>query len=298
MRIAITGASGFIGQQLIPFFATRGHETVALVRDRTRTGIFWDPESQQIDAQSLNGIDAVIHLAGESVAERWTADKKARIYNSRIKGTRLLAQTLANLQQPPKDLLCASAIGYYGERGNEILTEESTAGNSFLGRVCVEWESSAEPAAASGIRTSNLRFGIVLSTTGGAFPKMLKPFEIGAGGRLGTGKQYMSWIMLEDSLNAIEFVLQKRQLAGPLNIVAPGPVTNLEFTETLARVLGRPAIIPVPATMAYLAYGNEMADEVLLASDRVVPERLSAAGFCYKFSKLEAALHHAITNRA
>ena len=298
MKIAISGATGFLGRHLAPFLVQHKHEVIRLVRDQNEWGIYWNPDTQEIDTDSLNGIDAVIHLAGESVAERWTNEKKNRILQSRVQGTRLLAEALSRLQKPPSDLLCASAIGFYGERGAEVLTEESEPGRTFLANVCVAWESAAESASRAGIRTSHMRFGIILSTTGGAFPRMLAPFEMGAGGRLGNGKQYMSWITLTDAVRAVDFVLSKRQLAGPVNVTAPMPITNADFTETLSRVIGKPALIPVPATMAYLAYGNEMTDEVLLASDRAVPERLSLSGFDFKYPKLEAALQHIVGERA
>lgn len=275
----------------------RGHDVIPLVRRKDARGIYWNPDTQEIDADSLNGSDAVIHLAGETVAERWTSEKKQRILRSRVGGTKLLVEALRNLPKKPADFLCASAVGFYGERGSEILTEDSMPGTNFLAQVCVDWEAAAASAAQSGIRCSNLRFGIVLSTAGGAFPKILAPFEMGAGGRLGSGKQYMSWIEMRDALSAIEFILSKRALAGPMNIVAPQPVTNQEFTDTLSAVVGRPAIIPIPATMAYLTYGNEMTDQVLLASDRAMPERLSSAGFVFQHGKLEQAMREMIFKR-
>jgi uncharacterized protein len=295
VKIAVTGSTGFIGRYLVAFLADKGHEIVPVVRDNSLPGAYWDPESDFIDTAALAGTQAFVHLAGESVAERWNPDKKNKIYRSRIAGTRLLVRAMSSLQPRPTDFLCASAIGYYGERGAEILTEESAPGKNFLASVCVDWETAAAEAKLAGIRTTSLRFGIVLSTTGGAFPKMLAPFQIGAGGRLGSGSQYMSWIALSDTLRAIEFILFKPQLAGPINVVSPHPVTNIQFTQTLGDILEKPTVIQVPAAMAYLAYGSEMADEVLMASTRVVPERLSISGFQFQYNKLEPALRDIVT---
>lgn len=297
LKIAISGTSGFVGKHVCSFLSELGHETIALVRDPHRRGIYWNPEAGEIDASSLNGIDAVIHLAGENVAERWTAEKKQRIYDSRVGGTRLLVNTLVALQSRPVAFLCASAIGYYGERGAEVLTEDSEPGTTFLSRVCIHTAAASRLLEQAGVRVANLRFGIILSTTGGAFPRMLAPFEMGAGGKLGTGRQFMSWIALTDALSAVNFLLNSPHLAGPVNVVAPQPVTNEYFTETLAGILDKPALIPVPATMAYLAYGREMADQVLLASARVLPEKLSAAGFQFKYPQLETALRHILSER-
>jgi uncharacterized protein (TIGR01777 family) len=282
----------------MPYLAERGHDMIPLIRNTSMPGIYWDPDAHYIDKASLNGIDALIHLAGESVAERWTADKKRRIYDSRVTGTRLLADAVSSLEKRPTDFISASAIGYYGDRGSEVLTEESEPGRTFLARVCVEWEAAASQVSFAGIRASSMRLGIVLSTRGGAFPKMLAPFEVGAGGKLSNGKQFMSWIVLSDTLRAIDFILQNRQLAGPVNVVSANPITNAEFTDTLGLVLRKPTLVHVPAAMAYMAYGTEMADEVLLASDRVLPERLASAGFQFEFSKIEQALEKVVLHRA
>lgn len=262
---------------------------VRLVRLPNADGIFWDPYNRIIEPEALNGSDVVIHLAGESVAERWNNEKKMRILSSRVQGTSLIASTLASLPRPPKVFIAASAIGYYGERGAEILTEDSAAGTNFLSQVCLQWEAATDSARAAGIRTCNARFGIVLSTSGGAFPRMLAPFQLGAGGRLGTGKQYMSWIALPDTMAALNYMVTNAHLSGPINVVSPQPVSNSDFTEILAHVLRKPALLPVPISMAHLAFGKEMADAVLLCSARVVPEKLSLAGFEFRHHALNTA---------
>lgn len=294
MKILVTGSTGLIGSALVSFLTTEGHSVVRLVRSRPKPGGFefeWDPVAGVVDSTALVGIDAVVHLAGESVAERWTEEKKARIRDSRVKGTRVLAEALAKPLQPPKVLVCASATGYYGDRGEEILREESASGSGFLAEVCREWEAAAEPAVQKGIRVINLRIGIVLSPEGGALAKMLFPFKMGMGGVIGTGKQYMSWITLDDLAGVIYHALITDTLQGPINAVAPHPVTNNEFTKTLGKVLGRPTLFPMPAFAARLAFG-EMADELLLASTRVEPARLLATGYTFRYPQLEGALRH------
>ncbi len=221
----------------------------------------------------------------------WTPAVKARIRDSRVNGTRLLCEALARLSNPPRVLVCASAIGYYGDRGDEVLDEASSPGSGFLPEVCQEWEAATEPARAAGIRVVNLRFGVILSPSGGALAKMLTPFKLGAGGRIGDGRQWMSWIALDDVIDAIAYALNTESLAGPANCVAPQPVTNLEFTKTLGRVLHRPTIFPMPAVAARIAFG-EMADALLLASARVLPKELSAAGYPFRYPQLEGALRH------
>ena len=251
----------------------------------------WDPARGSIDAGKLEGVEGVVHLAGEAISERWTAEKKARIRDSRVKGTRLLCDTLAQLPTPPKVLVCASAIGYYGDRGAEVLTEESASGVGFLAEVCRAWEGATEPARQKGIRVVNLRFGVVLSTAGGALAKMLPPFRMGMGGILGSGKQYISWITLDDAIGAIRHALLTEPLQGPANAVAPQPVTNEEFTKTLGKVLGRPTLVPLPAFAARLMFG-EMANELLLASARVQPAKLRATEYTFRYPDLEAGLRH------
>jgi uncharacterized protein (TIGR01777 family) len=238
-------------------------------------------------------VGAAVHLAGESIATgRWTAARKARILESRAKGTRLLAEALAGLEPRPKVLVSASAIGYYGDRGDEALTEDSGSGSAFfLSNVCRQWESATEPAADAGIRVANLRFGVILSAGGGALPRLLTPFRLGVGGTLGSGKQFMSWIAVDDAVGAILHALTTKALRGPVNAVSPQPVTNREFTKALGRVLGRPTLFPMPAFAARLAFG-QMADELLLCSQRVEPAKLLASDYQFRFPDLEGALRH------
>lgn len=252
----------------------------------------WDPANGKVDVAKLEGHTVAVHLAGESVAKgRWTPEKKARIRDSRVEGTRRLAETLIHLAQPPQTLVCASAIGYYGNRGDEVLREESLPGTDFLAGVCREWEAAALPVAERGIRVVNMRIGIVLSPEGGALAKLLTAFKMGAGGKVGSGNQYMSWIALDDVIGAIHHVLRTENLTGPVNTVAPHPVTNGEFTETLGRVLDRPTVFSVPAFAARLAFG-EMADALLLSSARVEPARLLKSNYQFKHPELEGALRH------
>jgi uncharacterized protein (TIGR01777 family) len=256
--------------------------------------VLWNPARGELDAAELEGHDAAIHLAGDPIAEgRWTEEKKRRIRDSRVQGTSLLAGTLAKLKTPPRVLLSASAVGYYGDRGAETLTEASATGTDFLSGVCREWEAATEAAKAAGIRVVRLRFAVVFSGTGGALAKMLTPFKLGAGGKLGSGKQYMSWIALDDALGAILHALAHEELEGAVNVVAPQQVTNAEFTKTLGGVLGRPTLFAVPAFAARLAFG-EMADAALLASQRAEPSRLKATNYQFKYPELEGALRHAV----
>jgi uncharacterized protein (TIGR01777 family) len=259
--------------------------------------IEWHPNQGRVDGQQLEGFDAVFHLAGESIASgRWTDEKKRAIRDSRVKGTALLSETLAQLSQPPSVFVCASAIGYYGNRGDEVLTETSGPGNDFLASVCVEWEEATRPAAEKGIRTVNTRFGIILDGNGGALAKMLTPFRMGIGGRVGDGKQWMSWITLEDVVAGLKFMLLDTAARGPVNFVAPKPVTNAEFTRTLGRVLARPTFFPVPAFGVRLAFG-EMADALLLSSQRVEPVVLEEKGFPFYWPTLEPALWNLLRER-
>ena len=295
MKVLLSGSSGLVGSALIPVLTDGGHQALRLVRSEPRDGVSevrWDPDAGDIDATGLRGVEAAVHLAGESIAAgRWTASKKARILESRIKGTRLLAEALAGLEQRPRVLVSASAVGYYGDRGEETLREDSASGSAFLSEVCRQWEDATEPAAAAGIRVVNLRFGVMLSAIGGALPRLLTPFRLGVGGRLGSGKQYMAWIALDDVIEVILHVLTTEALRGPVNAVAPQSVTNGEFTKTLGRVLGRPTIFPMPAFAARLAFG-QMADELLLCSQRVEPAKLLASGYQFRFPDLEGALRH------
>ncbi len=298
MRILVTGSTGLIGSALVPFLTSQGHEIIRLVRSKPKPGsneFQWDPLAGVIDPAALTGIDVVIHLAGENIAGRWTAEKKARIRDSRVKGTQTLCKTLIQMTQPPRVGVFASAVGYYGNRGDEILREESPPGSGFLAEVCREWEAATEPAAQKGIRVVRLRIGIVLSPAGGALAAMLPAFKIGAGGPIGGGKQYVSWITLDDLTMVIDHVIKTETLQGPVNAVTPNPVTNAEFTKTLGKVLGRPTALPMPAFAARLAFG-EMANELLLASTRVEPARLLASGYTFRYPHLEGALRHLLGN--
>jgi uncharacterized protein (TIGR01777 family) len=236
-------------------------------------------------------LDAVVHLAGENLVGRWTAEKKARIRDSRVQGTRLLCDALAQLVNPPKVLLCAAAIGYYGDRGENMVREDSAPGTGFLAEVCQAWEAAAAPVVQRGVRVVHLRLGVVLNPAGGALAQMLPPFRLGMGGVVGSGKQYISWIALDDVLGVMHHALRTETLGGPVNVVAPQPVTNYDFTKMLGKVLGRPTVMPMPAFAARLAFG-EMADALLLASTRVVPVRLQASGYTFQYPELEGALRH------
>jgi len=291
-RIAVTGATGFVGSALVPYLTAAGHRVMRVTRGAVAAGsgdVHWDPARGTLDARALDGVDAVIHLAGESIAERWTAERRRRILESRVEGTALMARTLATLVHPPRVLVSASAVGFYGNTGPTEVDEGASAGTGFLASVVQEWEEAADPARAAGIRVVHPRLGVVLSPGGGALARMLLPFKLGAGGPLAGGRQWMSWIAREDLLGVLEFLLLTDSLRGPVNAVAPNPVTNAEFTRTLASVLGRPAVTPVPAFALRLLFG-EMADETLLAGQRVRPAALLAAGFPFRHPQLEEAL--------
>jgi uncharacterized protein (TIGR01777 family) len=298
MNILVSGSTGLVGTALIPVLTGAGHEVVRLVRSKARNAskelVGWDPASNFIDAAGLEGIEAVVHLAGEPIAGRWNAAKKTRIRDSRVQGTRLLCDALAQLARPPAPLVCASAIGFYGDRGDELLTETSAAGTDFLAEVCREWESACDPAREKGIRVVNLRFGVILSPHGGALAKMLTPFKLGGGGVIGSGRQFMSCISIDDCVSAIVHALTNTAVAGPVNVVGPQPVTNREFTKTLGKVLGRPTVLPMPAFMARILFG-EMADALLLSSSRVDPKKLRDTGYQFQHAALEAALRHVLS---
>jgi len=295
--VAVTGASGLVGSALVSSLTAGGHRVIPLVRRAPRPGesaLRWDPSSGAVTPAPV--ADAIVHLAGDSIMGlRWTAEKKRRIRESRTTATRLLVQTLTRLPKPPAVLVCASGVGYYGSRGDEVLSEESRPGTGFLAELAREWEAASAAAIAQGIRVVHLRFGIVLSAKGGALARMLTPFRLGLGGTIGDGAQWMSWIALDDVIGAIGHALTTDSLRGPVNAVAPAPVTNAEFTRILGRVLGRPTLLPLPAFVARLALG-EMADELLLASQRVVPARLQASGYTFRYPALEEALRASLAH--
>jgi uncharacterized protein (TIGR01777 family) len=298
MNVLVTGSTGLVGSALVRELSGRGHDVTRLVRPSTEGGgtgeARWDPESGIVSLCKGRRMDAVVHLAGEKIAGlAWTPERKATIKDSRVKGTRILCESLLRLERPPATLVCASATGYYGDRGDEVLREESPPGKGFLAGVCREWEEATGEAARRGVRVVNLRIGMVLSAEGGALAKMLPAFRAGAGGRIGSGKQYMSWIALSDLVGVILYALATDSLAGPVNAVAPGSVTNREFTKALGRVLGRPTVAFLPAFAARLLFG-EMADELLLAGARVEPAKLSASGYRFRFPELEGALRHVL----
>lgn len=294
MKILVSGSHGLVGKAFVKLLTADGHEIVRLVRHKSSSPaeIEWNLDQGTIDAASLEGLDAVVHLAGESIASgRWTDEKKHSIRDSRILGTALLSDALARLSRPPAVFLSASAIGYYGSRGDELLTEKSTAGTDFLANVCRAWESATRSAIEKGIRTVHTRFGIILDAHEGALGKMLTPFRMGIGGRVGSGKQWMSWIAIEDVVNGLKFLLREQSVSGAVNFVAPNPVTNAEFTKTLGRVLSKPTLFPVPEFGVKLAFG-EMGDALLLSSQRVEPSVLLQAGFGFDYPSLDLALRH------
>lgn len=293
MRVLVTGSAGLIGSALAPRLEGE-HEVVRLTRSQPHRPREhrWDPATGQIDTAALDGVDAVVHLAGESVAGRWTEGKKRRIRDSRVAGTRLIAEAAASHDPRPRVLVCASAIGYYGDRGEEPVGEASPPGEGFLAEVVQEWERAADPARAAGIRVVHLRFGIVQSPHGGALRAQLPLFRLGLGGRVGSGRQYVSWVAIDDVVRAIEHALLNDRLSGPVNVTAPEPVTNADYASTLGRVLRRPALLPAPAPAVRLALG-EFAGE-LLGGQRVLPGRLLEAGFEFEQPELEGALRHVL----
>ena len=298
MRVLLTGSSGMIGQAVLSFLAADGHKVVRLTRPQSPARgrhIQWDPLAGAIDPDELEDFGAVVHLAGESIVGRWTPRKKGRILESRVKGTRLLCESLARLRDRPLVLVSASAIGFYGDRGDQVMNEESSPGSLFLSEVTKAWEAATEPARRNGIRVVNLRIGFVLSKAGGGLAAMLLPFKLGIGGRVGSGRQYLSWIAIDDVVGAISHAILTDELRGPVNAVAPHPATNREFTKALGRVLWRPTIFPLPVFAAHLLMG-EMADNLLLASTRVEPARLLATGYQFRFPQLKAALRHVLGN--
>jgi uncharacterized protein len=299
MRILVSGSTGMVGSDLVLALKHAGHDVLRLVRRRgnfTETQIGWDAEKGIRELSTLEGLDAVVHLAGENIAGGlWTEERKERIHDSRTIGTKQLVETLGSLKQPPKTFVCASAIGYYGNRGNEVLTEVSSHGQGFLAKTCREWESAAQEASVFGIRVVSTRFGIILSPKGGALKAMSLPFRLGLAGNLGNGKQYMSWVALEDVVGALLHVLKHDELYGPVNVVSPEPVTNAQFTDAMRKIL-IPAFLPMhywtpPApALAIQALFGEMGQELLLSSQRVKPIRLEETGYSFKYPQIKPTL--------
>ena len=295
MNILVSGSSGLLGRKVLPRLREAGHQVFRLVRRKPTTPDErrWNPE-ERVDPIVLDRIDSVIHLAGDNISEgRWNEEKKRQIRDSRVRGTQRLAEAIAVATTPPRSLICASAIGYYGDRGETLLDESSTPGTGFLPDVCREWEQAADAARAKGVRVAHVRLGVVLSAEGGALAKMLLPFKMGVGGVIGDGKQYWSCIGIDDAAGIFQFAAENDRISGPLNAVCPEPVTNYEFTKTLGRVLGRPTLFPLPKVMARLALG-QMADELILASTRVAPKALQDAGYSYTAPTVEAALRQSL----
>lgn len=293
MRVLITGSSGMIGSALAERLETEGDTVIRLVRRPPEAGeVRWDPDDGSIDAAALAGIDAAVHLAGESIGAklRWTEEHKQRVLDSRVVGTRLLARTLASLDPKPRTLLSGSAVGFYGDRGMEFLTETCPPGTGFLAQLCVQWEATTSAAEDVGIRVVHLRSGLVLDRDEGILPRMALPARLGLGAKLGNGRQYMSWITLTDEIGAIVKLLRDDSVSGPVNLVAPQPVTNAEFTKALGRALHRPAPFAVPSKVLEMALGKETAHEMLLGGQRVHPQRLESMGFAFAHPRIDEAL--------
>jgi hypothetical protein len=294
MDVVISGATGLVGSALARALAGAGHRVLRLRRGGVTSGddIGWDPDAGRIDAPALEGVDAVVHLAGEGIGERkWTEEQKRRIRDTRRRGTSIVSAAIASRERKPQVFVSASAVGYYGgTRGDQVLTEDSAPGDDFLARVCQEWEQETAPAEDAGVRTVCVRSGIVLARDGGTLPRMLLPFRLGLGGRQGTGRQYMSWISIDDEVGAILHVLRTAALSGPVNLTAPNPVTNADFAKTLGRVLRRPAVLPTPLLPLRLRYGRELVQHLLVEGQRVVPDRLLRAGYEFRHPQLEDAL--------
>ncbi len=292
MNVLISGATGLIGSALVPELEAGGHTVTRLSRSSSGAKtIRWDPSAGTIEGD-LEGTEAVVHLAGESIAQgRWTSEKKRRIVDSRVQGTRLLAESIAALSAPPKVMVSTSAVGYYGDRGDEVLTEESAPGDDFLARVCREWEAAAEPARRAGIRVVHPRLGIVLSPQGGALGTTLPIFKLGGGGKIGSGRQWWSWVALDDVVGSTVDALANEGVEGPLNVGSPNPMTNAQYTKVLGKVLGRPTVLPLPAPAARVMLG-EVADALLLASQRMEPAKLKGTGYDFRYPQLEGALRH------
>ncbi len=294
MRVAITGARGLVGTAVSQLLEQDGHKVFRLVRTTPQHDqeIAWNVEQESIDVDRLREIDAVIHLAGENVGEgRWTQAKKEKILRSRVDGTRLLCEAIGNSDPQPKTFLCAAAIGFYGSRADLLCDESTSPGTGFLAEVCQQWEAATDCLDSTDVRIVNMRIGVVLSTLGGVISKMVRPFRMGVGGKVGDGKQYWSWIVLDDVARAIVHCLNTSSLSGRVNLVAPNPTTNLEFTKALGKALRRPTLLPMPAFAARLALG-EMADDLLLSSTRVASDKLTKSGFKFKHTEIESAMKH------
>jgi uncharacterized protein (TIGR01777 family) len=298
VKVAVTGSRGLVGSALVVYLRQQGHEVVPVVRGEAQSGeVVWDPGSGTLNPEHLSGVDAVVHLAGAGVADhRWSASYKEMVRASRTGGTSTLCRALAAMPGPPPVLLSGSAVGYYGVRGDEVLTEDSGAGSGFLADLCVQWEAATAPAAEAGIRVVHLRTGVVLSAAGGALKKQLPLFRLGLGARLGSGRQQFSWITRRDMVAALAFLLTHQGVSGPVNMTAPGPISNAEFTRALGRSLGRPAALAVPAVFLRAVVGTEMATEFLLASQRALPHELTAAGFEFADADIAAALGPALAD--
>jgi hypothetical protein len=295
MKVLVSGASGLLGSSIVPVLVQAGHQVVKLVRAPKSGGpdtVPWDPAAGWIEVGRLQGVDAAVHLSGETILGRWTAEKKLRIRESRVGSTRLLAESLAALTPRPRVLVVASATGYYGNRGDDLLTEESASGTGYLAELCREWEDAAAPAADAGIRVVHVRNGLVLAPDGGLLASMLLPFQMGLGGPIGDGRAWWSWIAIQDMADTYRFALEREDVRGAINGVAPTPVTNGEFSRVLGHVLGRPAVVPVPPIALRMLFGEEAAREAAMASARVVPGKLQQAGFQFVFPELEPALRH------
>lgn len=297
MKIALAGASGLVGSALIPALTADGVAVTRLVRGAPKAGeIEWHPNQIELDPHALEGFDVIVNLAGENIAGgRWTDEQKRKIRDSRVSGTHLLSEAIAKMEQKPQAFICASATGIYGDRDDETLDEQSESGSGFLAGVCREWEKACEPAIKAEVRVVNLRLGPVLARDGGMLSKLLTPFKMGMGGKVGSGKQYISWVALDDVVSAIKLAINDQTVRGPLNIVSPNPVTNEEFTRTLGHVLNRPTALAMPAFAARLAFG-EMADEMLLASQKVMPKKLMSLGFAFKYPELEGAMRRYVSH--
>lgn len=307
-NVVITGSSGLVGSELVSYLRSGSYNVSRLVRREANNNdeITWKPTENVIEKKKLSGVDVAVHLAGESIApssllevpfQRWTEKKKEKIRKSRAEGTRFLARTLSELPDPPELLICASAVGYYGDRGDTICTEDTSSGDLFLSNVCEDWESAADPARNEGIRVIHARLGMVLSSRGGALKQMLPIFKLGAGGRIGSGEQWMSWISLRDVVRFMEFSFNKETLSGPVNVVSPFPVRNRKFTMILGNVIGAPSVFPLPSPVAKFIFG-QLAEELFLSSTRVKPQKLVEHGFSFQYSHLDSALLYHLNNES